>query len=288
MANAIELKNLTKHYKGFTLGPVSLILPAGCIMGFIGENGAGKSTVIKCMLGLVRPNQGEIRLLGKDPQQERTVMEDVGTVLDAGFFPPELKALELERVLKHMYKKWDSNSYRQYLQRFQLDEKRKISDYSRGMVMKLSLAAALAHHPKLLLLDEATSGLDPMVRDDILDILLDFIQDEEHSVFLSSHITGDLEKIADYIVFLHQGRIVINGEKDVLLDSCGVLKCVRNDLDTLDPSAVLGFRDGEFGTTALVQRSLLPEKFQVEPATLDDIMLYNIKGSHPAKEEKKQ
>ncbi len=288
MANAIELKDLTKHYTGFTLGPISFTLPAGCIMGFIGENGAGKSTAIKSMLGLVRPDRGEIRLLGKDPRQDRTVMEDIGTVLDAGFFPPELKALELERVLKHMYKKWDSESYHQYLRRFQLDEKRKISDYSRGMVMKLSLAAALAHKPKLLLLDEATSGLDPMVRDDILDILLDFIQDEEHSVFLSSHITGDLEKIADYIVFLHQGKIIMNGEKDALLDSCGILKCSRKDLDALDPSAVLGFRNGEFGATALVRKYLLPDRFQAEPATLDDIMLYSIKGSHPAKEEKKQ
>lgn len=288
MTNAIELKGLVKHYKGFSLGPVSLTLPAGCIMGFIGENGAGKSTAIKSMLGLVRPDQGDIRLLGKDPRQDRSVMEDVGTVLDAGFFPPEFRAPELERVLKHMYKKWDSEFYHQYLRRFQLDEKRKIGDYSRGMVMKLSLAAALAHRPKLLLLDEATSGLDPMVRDDILDILLDFIQDEEHSVFLSSHITGDLEKIADYIVFLHQGKIILNEEKDMLLDSCGILKCAREDLDALDPAAVLGFRDGKFGVTALVRKYLIPGRLQVEPATLDDIMLYSIKGSHPAKEEKKQ
>lgn len=278
MENAVEIKGLRKAYEKFTLDDVSLSLPRGCVMGFIGENGAGKSTAIKCMLGLVRPDAGEIRLLGRDPQKDRSVMDRVGMVLDSGFFPPEMSPREIERILKHVYRHWDGGAFQQLLERFSIDPRKRIKDLSRGMVMKLSLAAALSHGAELLLLDEATSGLDPVVRDDILDLLLDFIQEESHSVFLSSHITGDLEKIADYIVFLHQGRIVASGEKDVLLDTYGLLKCGRDQLSAIDPGALVGYRAGEFGVTALVKKYRVPAGFLVEPATLDDVMLYSIKG----------
>lgn len=278
MENAVEIKGLRKVYQKFTLDGISLSLPRGCVMGFIGENGAGKSTAIKCMLGLVRPDAGEIRLLGRDPQRDRSVMDRVGMVLDSGFFPPEMSPKEIERILKHVYRHWDGGTFRQLLERFSIDPRKKIMDFSRGMVMKLSLAAALSHGAELLLLDEATSGLDPVVRDDILDLLLEFIQEESHSVFLSSHITGDLEKIADYIVFLHGGKIVASGEKDVLLDSYGLLKCGRDRLSAIDPGALVGYRAGEFGVTALVKKHRVPAGFLVEPATLDDIMLYSIKG----------
>lgn len=283
MENAIVLKDLTKQYKGFTLDHISLALPTGCIMGFIGENGAGKSTTIKAMLGLIKPDSGEIRLLGKDPQAARSVMEDVGMVLDSGFFPPEMNARQMGIALKSVYKNWDNGIYRRYLDRFHIDLKKKIKEYSRGMTMKLSLAAALSHKARLLILDEATSGLDPVVRDDILDILLEFIQEESHSVFLSSHITGDLEKISDYIVFLHEGRIVMSGEKDLLLDSYGILKCAPEELGAIEPEAVAGVRRGEFGVTALVKKYRVPAGFHVEPAVLDDIMLYSIKGEKPGK-----
>jgi len=278
MENAIALKDLTKSYKSFTLDHISLTLPTGCIMGFIGENGAGKSTTIKAMLGLIKPDGGSIRLLGKDPQADRSVMEDIGMVLDSGFFPPEMNARKMETVLKSVYKNWDSKTYADTLARFQIDPKKKIKDYSRGMTMKLSLTAALSHRARLLILDEATSGLDPVVRDDILDLLLEFIQDEAHSVFLSSHITGDLEKISDYIVFLHEGKIVMSGEKDLLLDSYGVLKCTLEGLENIEPEAIVGIRRGEFGVTALVKKYRVPAGFLVEPAALDDIMLYSIKG----------
>ncbi len=284
MENAITVKNLVKRYDKFTLGPVSFTLPLGCVMGLIGENGAGKSSAIKAMLGLVRPSSGEIRLLGTDPWQDRSVMDQVGMVLDSGFFPPDLKPGEVERILKPMYSRWDPQAFRELLDRFEIDPKKKVRDFSRGMVMKFSLAAALAHRPRLLILDEATSGLDPVVRDDILDLLLDFIQDEKHSVFLSSHITGDLEKIADYIVFLHRGKIVLSGEKDALLDAYGILKCGPEELEALDPAAVIGVRRGEFGVTALVKKYRIPNGFLVEPATLDDVMLYGVKGERLGKE----
>ena len=260
MENAIELRGLRKHYKQFTLDGVSLALPLGCIMGFIGENGAGKSTTIKAMLGLIRPDSGEIRLLGKDPSADRSVMEELG------------------KTLSGMYRNWDPAAYAQYLQRFDIHPEKKVKELSRGMVMKLSLAVALSHGARLLLLDEATSGLDPVVRDDILDILYDFIQDERHSVFLSSHITGDLEKIADYVTFIHQGKILMSGEKDALLETYGLYSCTQQQLSELDPNAMVGYRNSEFGVTALVRRCRAPGGLPVGNATLDDIMLYSIKG----------
>ncbi|MGI6254990.1 MAG: ABC transporter ATP-binding protein [Acutalibacter sp.] len=280
MENAIELRNLRKNYKYFTLDNISLTLPMGCILGFIGENGAGKSTTIKAMLGLIHIDGGEIRLLGKDPSAHRSVMEEVGMVLDSGFFPPEMNAKQLEKSLSHIFRNWDQGTYYQYLQRFEIPLEKKVKEYSRGMVMKFSLTVALSHQAKLLILDEATSGLDPIIRDDILDILYDFIQDEQHSVFLSSHITADLEKIADYIAFIHKGKLIMCGEKDTLLETYGLFHCSKDQLAQLDPSAVAGYRQNEFGVTALVKRYRMPGGCSVEHASLDDIMLYSIKGRH--------
>lgn len=285
MENAIELRGLRKSYAHFTLQDLSLTLPMGSIMGFIGENGAGKSTTIKAMVGLIGHEAGEIRLLGKDPVLDRSVMEEVGLVLDSGFFPPEMNSQQLGKALHKLYRHWDCASYHNYLNRFQVDPKKKVKSLSRGMVMKLSLAVALSHGAKLLLLDEATSGLDPIVRDDILDILYDFIQDEEHSVFLSSHITADLEKIADYIAFIHRGKLLMVGEKDDLLETFGLLHCTRDQLEELDPNAVAGYRTSEFGVTALVKRYRLPGDVSVENASLDDILLYCVKGKKLASQE---
>ena len=284
MKNAIDLRGLRKEYKGFTLDNISLSLPMGCIMGFIGENGAGKSTTIKAMLGLIGKDSGEVLLLGKDPLKDRTVMEDIGLVLDSGFFPPEMNAKALGTALSSIYRNWDSAAFRAFLSRFEIDPAKKVKEYSRGVVMKLSLTAALSHKAKLLILDEATSGLDPIVRDDILDLLFEFIEDEQHSVFLSSHITDDLEKIADYVAFLHKGKLVLSAEKDLLLDSFGILKCSEAELQSLSPTSVTGMRKSEFGVTALVKKYELPARYQVEPASLEDIMLYSIKGKRQGKE----
>ena len=278
MKNAIELKHLRKEYPTFVLDDLTFSLPSGCILGFIGENGAGKTTTIKAMLGLIEKTSGEVLLLGKPPHEEKSVMEEVGLVLDTGFFPQEMNALSLGKALSYVYRNWDKEAYSSYLLRFQIEPKKKIKNFSRGMTMKLSLAVALSHKAKLLILDEATSGLDPVARDDLLDILFEFIQEEEHSVFLSSHITGDLEKIADYVAFLHQGKLVFFGEKDVLLDTCGILKCTAQELEAVDPQYILGLLRHKFGVTALVKKYYLPKEFTVEQATLEDIMLYSIKG----------
>ena len=284
MEYALELHGLCKQYPGFTLGPLDLTLPMGSILGCIGENGAGKSTTIKAALGLVRPDGGSVRLLGKDPEQDRSVLSQVGVVLDAGTFPPEMNGRQLSRTLSGVYPSWDQEGFFRRLERFQIPLDKKVKAYSRGMAMKCSLAAAMSHGAKLLLLDEATSGLDPIVRDDILDILYDFIQDEEHSVFLSSHITGDLEKIADYIAFFHQGQILMAGEKDTLLQTYGLFHGTEEQLGELPPQAVAGYRPGSFGVTALVKRYEMPGTVGVENATLDDLMLYSIKGQKLGKE----
>ena len=278
MEYALELHGLCKQYPGFTLGPLDLTLPMGSILGFIGENGAGKSTTIKAALGLVRPDGGSVRLLGKDPERDRSVLSQVGVVLDAGTFPPEMNGRQLSRTLSGVYPSWDQEGFFRRLERFQIPLDKKVKAYSRGMAMKCSLAAAMSHGAKLLLLDEATSGLDPIVRDDILDILYDFIQDEEHSVFLSSHITGDLEKIADYLAFIHQGKVLMAGEKDTLLETYGLYHCTKELLLELEPQAVAGYRESGFGVTALVRRYQMPAHCPVENASLDDIMLYSIKG----------
>ena len=278
MEALLEVNGLTKAYPGFTLDHVSFAVPKGAIVGLVGANGAGKSTTIKAMLGLIRPDGGSIRLLGKDPTTSRAVMEQVGMVLDSGFFPPEMNPKQLGKSLSSIYKHWDASAFVRYLQRFDIDPGKKVKELSRGMVMKLSLAVALSHGAKLLVLDEATSGLDPIIRDDILDILYDFIQDEEHSVFLSSHITGDLEKIADYVAFIHQGKVLMVGEKDTLLETYGLYHCTKELLLELEPQAVAGYRESGFGVTALVKRYQMPAHCPVENASLDDIMLYSIKG----------
>ena len=279
MKNCLEIKDLCKSYGDFALDHVNLTIPGGTIMGLIGENGAGKTTTIKCILNLIRRDSGTITILGKDNvADERAAKMEVGVVLDAGFFPPEMNPKQLGKALGRIYKGWQPAAYDDYLRRFEIAPGKKIKAFSRGMVMKLSLAVALSHGAKLLVLDEATSGLDPIIRDDILDILYDFIQDEEHSVFLSSHITGDLEKIADYLAFIHQGKVLMAGEKDTLLETYGLYHCTKELLLELEPQAVAGYRESGFGVTALVRRYQMPAHCEVENASLDDIMLYSIKG----------
>ena len=278
--NAIELSHVTKHFPGFTLQDLSLTVPSGTICGLVGENGAGKSTTIRLLMGALRPDSGTCTVLGADSAAPEflSLKEDIGVVLDEAYFPESLNALQVGGVMAKTYRRWDGKQYQNYLTRFGLPEKKPFKDFSRGMKMKLAIAVALSHSPRLLVLDEATSGLDPIIRDDILDILYDFIQDEEHSVFLSSHITGDLEKIADYLAFIHQGKVLMAGEKDTLLETYGLYHCTKELLLELEPQAVAGYRESGFGVTALVRRYQMPAHCPVENASLDDIMLYSIKG----------
>lgn len=274
--NAIEIRDLTKRYPDFTLNKVNITLPSGCIMGFIGENGAGKSTTIKLILNLIHRGSGQISVLGTDiDKMDASLKEHIGVVLDESYFPDNLSASNINTILKSVYKTWDEQRFAGYLQRFSLPEKKAVKDYSRGMKMKLAIAVALSHDSKLLILDEATSGLDPIVRDEILDVFLDFIQDETHSIFISSHIVSDLEKICDYITFIHRGSIQFSEPKDELLAKYGILKCRQEDFDKLNKQAVIGYRQNHFGVEALVYKQKIGSQLLVEPASIENIMLYH-------------
>ena len=283
MTNSIEIRGLCKSYGDFSLRDLNMTLPGGAIMGLIGENGAGKTTTIKCILNLIRRDAGEITLMGCDNiRDERRAKESVGTVLDECFFHDTLRARDINAILSPVYRDWDQALFRDYLDKFGLPEKKYIKEFSRGMKMKLSLAAALAHHPKLLILDEATAGLDPVVRDEILEEFLGFISDEEHSILISSHIISDLEKVADYITYLHQGQAVLSGAKDAILDSYGRVGCTAAQLKAVDPGDLLRVRRSSFGCEALVSdRHQFAHKYShllVEPVSLEEIMLFIGKG----------
>ncbi|MBC8545941.1 ABC transporter ATP-binding protein [Clostridiaceae bacterium NSJ-31] len=282
MDTILKVSHLCKQYSGFALTDVSFELPKGSIMGLIGENGAGKTTTIKAIIGAVRRDSGEISLLGGDNTGGSALKQDLGVVLDDSFFYFMLNPIEIGRILRAAYRNWDDALYRSYLGRFHLPEKKKVKEFSSGMRMKLAIAAALAHHPRLLLLDEPTSGLDPVVRGEILDVFLDFIQDEEHGILLSSHITGDLEKIADYITFLHEGRVVLSEQKDALLERYGVARCAEGEWAQIDARYRSGMRQNRFGCEVLVNDRRAVERqcpgLVIDPASLDDIMTDTVGG----------
>ncbi len=279
MTNSIEIRGLVKEYQDFTLGPIDLTLPGGAILGLIGENGAGKTTLMRCMLGVTVPSAGMVSLLGMPWEEAKA---DVGVVMDDCFFYEQLRPKDVNAVLKRVYKTWDGGLFRDYLDKFRLPETKLIKEFSRGMRMKLSLASALAHRPRLLLLDEATAGLDPVVRDEILDEFLGFVSDEDHGILISSHITTDLEKVADYIAYLHHGKIALSGEKDRLLETYGRLACTREDLASIDKNDLVAVRRSQYATEGLVRdRAAFARKYPgltVEPVSLDEIMVFMEKG----------
>lgn len=238
--NALVVKDLKKNYHDFTLDGVSFSLPRGSIVGLIGENGAGKSTTINAILGLIKKDGGTISILGKqDNEIDNGIRDQIGVVFDGSNFPRSLSARKLNNVFKNIYSTWDENGYFSLLQKMSLPTDKKIKEFSKGMKMKLSIAVALSHHSKLLILDEATSGLDPVVRDDILDLFLDFVQDENNSILVSSHITSDLEKVADYIVFIHKGKVVFSKPKDELKYQYGIIRCGAAQFDAIDKKDVI-------------------------------------------------
>ena len=279
MTNAIEIRNLSKNYNDFSLNIDSLNIPKGCIMGLVGSNGAGKSTMIKAILDLISLDSGEIKINGKSNKNE-TVREDIGVVFDEIKFPQVFTAKDICTVLNGVYKNWDNDLYNKYLTQFKLPDNKKIKDCSRGMKMKISIAAALAHKPKLLILDEATSGIDPVVRDEILDIFLEFIQNEEHTILASSHIISDIEKAADYVTFINNGKIVFCDEKDVLLDKYRLVKCGNEELGALEKSKIIGMRTNTFGAEVLMLTENVPANFVSAKAGIEDIMLMIIKNEN--------
>lgn len=270
--NVIEIKNLTKSYKDFRLDKLSLSLPSGCIMGLIGENGAGKSTTVKSILGIVRPDGGSIKVFGHDISPEDK--NDIGVVLDDVGIPESFNAKDVNRVMKNTYQNWDEAQYYNYIKSFRLPEKKKFKDFSKGMKMKLSIAVALSHNAKLLILDEPTSGLDPLVRDEIVDILHDFTRDENHSILISSHIVSDLEKLCDYIAFIRNGRLMLCEEKDILLEQYGFINVTEKQLSALDPSSVKGRKITPYGAQAIVDRFSIPRGLDIKPVTIEELFVF--------------
>lgn len=283
MKNAIEIKKLKKVYQNFTLGELDLELPEGQIIGLIGENGAGKTTLIKSILGIIKPSEGDIKVFGSDLKlQEDTIKENIGVVLDDMFFPEPLTVKDIASVMKSIYKNWDDSYFQKYITKFQLPEKSKIKTFSKGMRKKLEIITSLAHHPKLLILDEPTSGLDPVVRNEILDLFLDFIQDEQHTILFSTHITSDLERIADHIILVNHGLIELNENKDELLENYGILKCSQEELKKIKSDNIIRYKENKYNCEALIKNKDIVKKqypdFIIDKITLDDLMILYLKG----------
>lgn len=281
--NALAVKGLTKAYRDFTLDHVSFEVPRGAIVGLIGENGAGKSTTLNAILGLVKKDAGSIEILGQpDEELSPQIRSQIGVVFDGNNYPDMLSARQLNRVFKNIYPHWDEARYLSLLKEMALPLDKAIKALSKGMKMKLSIAAALSHHASLLILDEATSGLDPVVRDDILDLFLDFVQDESHSILVSSHITSDLEKVADYIVFIHQGKVVFSKPKDELKYQYGIIRCGAAQFEALNKEEIIACRKRDYEWEVLIaDRTAAQKKYPkavVDPASIDDIMLLHVKG----------
>ncbi len=281
--NILEIHNLSKDYGDFVLDRVSFSLPRGVIMGLIGENGAGKSTTTNCILNEIQKNSGEVLIFGKDHiSDEIEIKSKLGVVFDENHFPDIFTPTEIGKYMSGIYSGWEWVTYRQFLEKFELPKDKKIKDFSKGMKVKIAFAVALSHKAELLILDEATSGLDPIIRDDVLDMLIDFVQDEKHSVLVSSHITSDLEKVADYITFLHKGKVIFSHEKDDLVDNYGIVNCGAAIFDTLDKTEIIAYRKEDYQYKVLVRnRSKAAKDYPkaiVSPATIEEIMLFYVKG----------
>lgn len=275
--NAIEVKDLTKTLGDFTLDRLTFSLPGGCILGLIGENGAGKSTTIRLLLGLLERDGGTISILGRENGKEGPLAkEEIGVVLDEAGLPECLTPRQVGRMMERIYSNWDRARFRELTSRFRLEEK-PFRDFSRGMKMKMALAVALSHHSRLLILDEATNGLDPVVRDQVVEELRQFVTDEDHAILISSHIVSDLEKLCDYIAFLHQGRLLLWEEKDRLLGEYGLFQGTRAQLEALDPAAVCHRRITPYGAQALVVRDRLPAGTKVSPVSIEELFVQMVK-----------
>lgn len=279
--NAIEIKGITKKYDGFTLDNVSFDVPKGSIMGFIGQNGAGKSTTIRSLLNIIPVDNGEIKILGLDHlKNEKEIKERIAVVFDELPFHDVFNAKDMSRIFEGIYPKWNRNEYMRYLDRFQLPRKKKIGEFSKGMKMKLQIACALSHEAELLVMDEPTSGLDPVVRDEILRIFMEYLEDGERSILMSSHITSDLEKIADSITYIDRGKILLSGYKDEILENHGVIKCSKEQLAEIDPADIVSARVNAFGAEVMVSdREAAGYKYSglmLDPTSLEEIMLYYV------------
>ncbi len=276
--NSITVSNLTKRYPTFSLNNINLDIESGTVMGLIGENGAGKSTLINCILGLCHPDEGLIDILGDPGSLTLETKQHLGIVLESAMLPDYITMNDTNIMMKHLYQHWHPQQFFDYCERFELPLKQAFSKFSRGMKMKAVLAVALSHDAQILILDEATSGLDPIVRDELLDLLLDFMNTENRAILMSSHITSDLEKVSDTITYIHQGKIIFSAVKDDLIDHYRLVQLTPDQLEQIDPAQLIGLHHGEFNIAALMEiEHILPDYISRKP-TLEEIMLYMNRG----------
>lgn len=276
--NALEIKNVSKSFSGFCLDNISLALQSGCIMGLIGENGAGKSTTIKLIFDMIHKDSGTITVLGKDNEHDISLTkEDVGVVMDEVGMPECLTAKQIGKVMKYTFRNWDEAEYARLLQKLSLPDNKPFKDFSRGMKMKLGIAVAMSHGAKLLLLDEPTSGLDPVVRDEVVEMFYDFTRDENHTILISSHIVSDLERLCDYVAFLHKGKLLLCEEKDVLLSEYGIIHCTVEQLSELDNEVIRYRKETPYGAEVIVPRKDAPDGFRLSPISIEELFVFMVK-----------
>lgn len=276
--NALEIKNLTKSFSGFKLDNLSLTLPSGCIMGLIGENGAGKSTAIKLILDMLHKDSGTIKIFGKENQENiYLTKEEIGVVMDEVGIPECLNAKQVGKIMSYTFLNWNDEEYENYLKKLSIPADKPFKEFSRGMKMKLGIAIAMSHDSKLLLLDEATSGLDPVVRDEVVEMLSEFTRDENHSILISSHIVSDLEKLCDYVAFLHKGKLLLCEEKDRLLGEYGIIHCTAEQLSELDSKAVKHKKETPYGVEAIVLRDNVPNDIKISPISIEELFIFMVK-----------
>ena len=276
--NALEIRNLKKSYPGFTLDNLNLTLPSGCIMGLIGENGAGKSTTIKLILDMIHKDSGSITILGKDNGDNiELTKEDIGVVMDEVGIPDCLTIKQVGKIMKKTFHNWNNSEYTRLVEKLELPNQKQFREFSRGMKMKLGIAIALSHGAKLLILDEATSGLDPLIRDEVVEMLSDFTRDENHSILISSHIVSDLEKLCDYIAFIHKGKLLLCEEKDELLSEYGLIHCTAEDLQKIPPEAIKHKKENPYGVEVMVQRSAVPSGINISPISIEELFVFMVK-----------
>ena len=275
---AVSVKNLTKSFSGFKLDDLNLTLPCGCIMGLIGENGAGKSTTMKLILDILHKDSGSITILGRDNQDDsRLTKEDVGVVMDEVGIPECLTVSQVGKVMRHTFRNWDDGEYNRLLIKLSLPQNKPFKEFSRGMKMKLGIAVAMSHGAKLLLLDEATSGLDPVVRDEVVEMFSDFTRDETHSILISSHIISDLEKLCDYVAFLHKGKLLLCEEKDMLLAQYGIIHYTAEQFRGLHADAVKYKKETPYGVEAMVLRDAVPNDISISPVSIEELFIFMVK-----------
>lgn len=293
IANVIELKDVSKDYGDFKLDDVSFSVPEGSVCGFIGQNGAGKTTTIQIILDAINRDSGEVYVFGKSMDKDSALLrENIGVVFDEMGFHDFLNARQINTIMKNVYKNWNEEKYFEYLKLFSLPTKKACGSFSRGMRMKLQIATALSHNAKLLIMDEPTSGLDPIVRNEMLQIFREYVVEEDHTILLSSHITGDLEKLADEVVFIDGGKIVLKGNKDEILEKHGILRCKKDELKNISQSLLVSAEISSLGAEVLVNDRKAAEKLYpemiIEPAELEQIMIYYVNRAKGQKTSERQ